>query len=68
MSGKDLDDMTFEKITFLTVSSMKYFLRRRNLSGMGNKELLVARSFVHCCRASGFHNSVGKLKSLNGGH
>ena len=68
MSGKDLDDiMTFEKNQFWTISSLKDFLRRRNLSGIGNKEVLVARRFVHCLCASGFHNSVGKLNSLNGG-
>ena len=46
MSGKDIDDMTFEKFKFWTVSSLKDFLRRRNLSGIGNKEMLVARSFA----------------------
>ena len=45
MSGKDLD-MTFEKVKVWTVSSLKDFLRRRNLSGIGNKEMLVARSFA----------------------
>ena len=35
--------MTFEKFKFWTVSSL---LRRRNLSGIGNKEMLVARSFA----------------------
>ena len=46
MSGKDIDDMTFEKFKFWTVSSLKDFLRQRNLSGIGNKEMLVARSFA----------------------
>ena len=46
MSGKDIDDMTFDKFKFWTVSSLKDFLRRRNLSGIGNKEMLVARSFA----------------------
>ena len=45
MSGKDLDYiMNFEKIKFWTVSSLKLFLRLRNMSGIGNKEMLVARS------------------------
>ena len=46
MSGKDIDDMTFEKFKFWTVSSLKDFLRQRNLSGIGNKEMLVAKSFA----------------------
>ena len=46
MSGKDIDDMTFEKFKFWTVSSLKDFLMRRNLSGIGNIEMLVARSFA----------------------
>ena len=46
MSGKDIDNMTFDKFKFWTVSSLKDFLRRRNLSGIGNKEMLVARSFA----------------------
>ena len=46
MSVKDIDDMNFEKFKFWTVSSLKDFLRRRKLSGIGNKEMLVARSFA----------------------
>ena len=46
MSGKDIDDMTFEKLKFWTVSSLKDYLRRRNLPGIGNKEMLLARTFA----------------------
>ena len=46
MSGKDIDDMSIEKFKFWTVLSLKDFLRRKTLSGIGNKEMLVARSFA----------------------
>ena len=48
MSGKELDDMTFEKIKFWKVSALKNFLRKRNLSCAGTKKMLVARVFAAC--------------------
>jgi hypothetical protein len=46
MSGKELDDMTFEKFKFWKVPALKDFLRKRNLSCVGTKEMLVARVFA----------------------
>jgi hypothetical protein len=37
MSGKELDDMTFEKFKFWKVSALKDFFRKRNLSCVGTK-------------------------------
>jgi hypothetical protein len=45
MSGKKLDDMTFEKFKFWKVSALKNVLRKRNLSCVG-KKMLVARVFA----------------------
>ena len=45
MSGKELDDMTFEKFKFWKVSALKNVLRKRNLSCVG-KKMLVARVFA----------------------
>ena len=45
MSGKKLDDMTFEKLKFWKVSALKNVLRKRNLSCVG-KKMLVARVFA----------------------
>ena len=41
MSGKDIDDMTFEKFKFWTVSSLKDLLGEETC-----KEMLIARSFA----------------------
>ena len=46
MSGKELDDMTLEKFKFWKVPALKDFLRKRNLSCVGTKEMLVARVFA----------------------
>ena len=50
MSGKDKDgrahDMTFENNKFWNVPALRDFLRRRGLSVVGNKTMLVARCFA----------------------
>lgn len=46
MSGKELDDMTLEKFKFSKVPALKDFLRKRNLTCVGTKEMLVARVFA----------------------
>ena len=46
MSGTDIDDMTREKFKFWKVPSLKQFLKKRSLSCVGTKDMLVARAFA----------------------
>ena len=41
MSEKELDDMTLEKFKYWKVPALKDFLRKMNLSCVGEKEMLV---------------------------
>ena len=56
MSGKELDDMTFEKIKFWKVSALKEFLRKRNLSCVGT----TIKCLLHECLQHGKHIPVEK--------
>jgi hypothetical protein len=47
MSGKELDDMTFEKFKFWKVSALKNFLRKRNWSCVGGKKCLLHECLQH---------------------
>jgi hypothetical protein len=54
--------MTFEKFKFWKVSALKDFLRKRNLSCVGTKKMLVARVFTAWEKYSSGENCTRKRK------